>query len=177
MAELFLHSHKEIIPVSAIPRTRLRLANLLLVLGSVLFCTIVAEGFIREIDGHPLLATLLSDAVGEAAVKPEDLNQVKLASGVRREWFFSDPPALPNRRSPPDEWVNLYRSLQHNPSGGGPFHPSDAFKAWNSAFAADPCRHRLLHHAPGQLFLYDPPDGASSPPTGFCLTPLFPTTL
>ena len=115
------------------------------------------------IDGHPLLATQLSDAVGEESVQPEDLDQVQLARGVKREWFFQDPPSLPNRRPPPPEWVQLYRSLQDQPSDGGKFQATDVFKAWNSAFAGDPCKHGLLRHAPGQLFVYDPADGVAAP--------------
>src|SRR5260370_1365088 len=30
-------------------------------------------------------------------------------------------------------------------------------------FAGDPCTHRLLRHAPGQLFVYDPADGVGAP--------------
>ena len=140
-----------------------RLANVLLVLASILLCAVVAEGMIRTIDGHPLLATQLSDAVGEESVRPEDLDQVQLARGVKREWFFQDPPPLPNRRPPPPEWVQLYRSLQDRPSDDGKFQPTDVFKAWNSAFAGDPCKHGLLRHAPGQLFVYDPADGLGAP--------------
>ena len=140
-----------------------RLANVLLVLASILLCAVVAEGMIRTIDGHPLLATQLSDAVGEESVRPEDLDQVQLARGVKREWFFQDPPPLPNRRPPPPEWVQLYRSLQDQPSDDGKFQPTDVFKAWNSAFAGDPCTHGLLRHAPGQLFVYDPADGVGAP--------------
>ena len=44
------------------------------------------------------------------------------------------------------------------------FRPADVFKAWNSAFAGDPCKHNFLRHAPGMLYLYDPPDGEARPP-------------
>ena len=44
------------------------------------------------------------------------------------------------------------------------FRPADVFKAWNSAFAGDPCKHKFLRHAPGMLYLYDPPDGEAKPP-------------
>jgi hypothetical protein len=140
-----------------------RLANVLLVFASILLCAVVAEGVIRAIDGYPLLATRLSDAVGEESVRPEELDQVQLAPGVKREWFFRDPPPLPNRLPPPPEWVQLYRSLQDQPSDEGKFQATDVFKAWNSAFAGDPCKHRFLRHAPGQLFVYDPADGVEAP--------------
>ena len=148
--------------VRATTRNPQRLANVLLVLASVFLCAVVAEGIIRTIDGHPLLATLLSDAVGED-IRPEDLDQVQLVRGVKREWFFQDPPPLPNRRPPLPEWVQLYRSLQDQPSDDGKFRATDVFKAWNSVFAGDPCKHGLLRHAPGQLFVYDPADGVGAP--------------
>jgi hypothetical protein len=51
--------------------------------------------------------------------------------------------------------------------GGAPngmaFHDWDMFKAWNSAFVGDVCKHRYLKGAPGQLYVYDPPDGQKRP--------------
>src|SRR5262249_17276948 len=32
---------------------------------------------------------------------------------------------------------------------------------------SDPCQNRILSHAPGKLFIYDPPDGQPSPPYRF----------
>jgi len=146
-----------------------RVANLLLVAASIFVCTIVAEGIVREIDGHPLFVWRLQDAPigssGNDDVTPEELDQVQLASGVKRGWFFNDPPVLPNRRHPPDEWVKLYDYLNRNPAppNAWQFMPSDAFKAWNSVFIGDPCKHIALRYAPGRLFVYDPPDGIGSP--------------
>ena len=57
------------------------------------------------------------------------------------------------------------------------FQPFDAFKAWNSVFAGDPCKHRFLKLAPGQLYLYDPPDGQPTPPYRFPPNSTFPDRL
>ena len=57
------------------------------------------------------------------------------------------------------------------------FQPFDAFKAWNSMFAGDPCKHRFLKLAPGQLYLYDPPDGQPTPPYRFPPNSTFPDRL
>jgi hypothetical protein len=148
---------------------RKSLANLLLLSGSIFIWLTVAEGIVREIDEYPLFAWPLPawplPAVGSDKVTTEQLDQVQLVPGVKRDWFFSDPPPLSNRRRPPDEWVKLYEYLEHNPAppASWRFMPSDVFKAWNSAFLGDPCKHVVLRQAPGQLFTYDPPSGAPFP--------------
>jgi hypothetical protein len=60
-----------------------------------------AELFVRALNGQPLFAFPLPDPVGSASVKPGQLEQIKLADGVDRDWFERDPPALPNRGKPP----------------------------------------------------------------------------
>jgi hypothetical protein len=141
--------------------------NILLVFASIAFSIVVAEGVVRYIDGYAMFAPQLSAPAGSATVSPETLDQVPRAAGVEREWFFTDPPPLASRGRVPDEWERLYRSIENNPAGGLEFRPSDAFKVWNSVFAGDPCKHRFLRHAPGQLFVYDPSDGGASPPYRF----------
>ena len=101
---------------------------------------------------------------GPATTDSGLLDQIPRAAGVERQWFFSDPPPLPNRHAVPDDWQRLFYYIEDNPSGGMEFRPPDVFKAWNSAFAGDPCKHHFLRHAPGQLYLYDPVDGAARPP-------------
>lgn len=124
----------------------------------------MAEAAVRYIDGYAMFAMPLSQPEGSASVGSEVLDKVPLAPGVERQWFYSEAPALPNRREPPEGWRQLFRSIQDNPVGGMEFRPPDVFKAWNSAFAGDPCKHPFLRHAPGVLYMYDPADGAATPP-------------
>ena len=92
------------------------------------------------------------------------LDKFPLAAGVDRKWFFSEPPPLPNRGKVDPEWQRLFHYVEQHNVGGMEFRPADVFKAWNSAFAGDPCKHNFLRHAPGMLYLYDPPDGEARPP-------------
>jgi hypothetical protein len=140
------------------------LKNVLLFIASIVFSILVAEAAVRYIDGYAMLAMPLSEPSGSATVDPELLDRVPLAAGVERQWFYGDPPALPNRRAVPREWQRLFHHIEENPTGGMDFRPPDVFKAWNSVFAGDPCKHRFLKHAPGQLWLYDPADGQATPP-------------
>lgn len=142
-------------------------ADVLTILVSIVISVAGAEGVVRFINGQPLLAFPLPDPVGTATVKPEQLDSIPRAAGVDRAWFFTDPPPLPNRTEPPAGWEQLFHYLQDHPSGDSEFQPNDVFKVWNSAFAGDPCQHRFLRHAPGQLYLYDPVDGSPSPPYRF----------
>lgn len=138
-----------------------------MILVSVLVSIVAAEGIVRFINGQPLFAFPLPDPVGTATVKAEQLDSVPRAAGVDPAWFFSDPPPLPNRTEPPKGWTKLFNDLQAHPSDTNEFQPTDVFKVWNSAFAGDPCKHRFLRSAPGQLYLYDPVDGQPSPPYRF----------
>jgi hypothetical protein len=138
--------------------------NILLVFASIVFSLIVAEAAVRYIDGYAMFELPLSEPVGNVTVRPELVDRVPLASGVEREWFFSDPPALLNRHTVPDEWKRLGQIVEDNPTASAEFRPPDLFKAWNTAFAGDPCKHSFLRHAPGRLFAYDPPDGNATPP-------------
>jgi hypothetical protein len=143
--------------------------NALLMLVSMVATLIVAEGVVRYIDGYDLLGLPLSFAepMGVASVKQETLDRVPRARGVERDWFFADPAPLPNRRPVPEEWQRLFRFVETHPVGGLDFLPSDAFKAWNTVFAGDPCQNRRLRFAPGQLFFYDPQDRQAKPPYRF----------
>ncbi|MBS0537225.1 MAG: hypothetical protein JSR47_00630 [Proteobacteria bacterium] len=138
-------------------------ADTLLVLVSILVCVAFAEGVVRFLNGQPLFAFPLPDPVGSASVKTNDLDKIPLAKGVDPAWFTSDPPPLPNRSAPPPGWQALFDRLRTADTINNDFLPNDAFKVWNSAFAGDPCKHRLLKYAPGRLYLYDPPDGQPTP--------------
>jgi len=111
-----------------------------------------------------MFAIPLGDPEGSASVAPAVLDKFPIAAGVDRKWFFSEPPPLPNRREVDPEWRKLFQYIEGHNVGGMEFRPADPFKAWNSVFAGDPCKHKLLRHAPGMLYLYDPPDGEPRPP-------------
>ena len=144
-----------------------RWADALMILASLLISFAAAELVVRFLNGQPLFAVPLPDPVGVATAKPEQIDSIPRAAGVDRAWFFTDPPPLPNRTETSPEWQRLFNYLQDHPSGNGEFQPNDAFKVWNSAFVGDPCRHRFLRDAPGQLYVYDPQDGQPSPPYRF----------
>jgi hypothetical protein len=122
---------------------------------------------VRWLDGYRMFATPLSVPIGATSVSSAILDGIPTGPGVDKAWFDGEPPPLPNRGSVPEDWRKLYRQVEANPVGGMDFRPPDAFRAWNSRFAGDPCKHRHLHHAPGQLYLYDPPDGSPRPPYRF----------
>lgn len=94
------------------------------------------------------------------------LDAIPLAPGVERTWFTEDPPPLPNRKPVPEEWRTLDREIELR-GVSGTTRRADAFKAWNSAFVGDPCRHPYLKESPGRLFVFDPPDGQPRPPYRF----------
>ena len=146
------------------PGSALQLKNVLLFFVSIVFSVLVAEAAVRYIDGYPMLALPLGTPEGSASVDPAVLDKFPLAAGVDRKWFFSEPPPLPNRRKTDPEWQRLFHYIEDHNVGGMDFRPADVFKAWNSAFAGDPCKHKFLRHAPGMLYLYDPPDGEARPP-------------
>jgi hypothetical protein len=139
----------------------------LLLLASILVSLAVAEAVVRVLNGQPLLAFPLPDATDEGVLKPEEIDAIPRAAGVDRAWFFTSPPPLANRRTPPQGWQSLFDELRARLPRNASFQPNDVFKAWNSAFAGDPCRHPFLRQAPGQLYLYDPTDGQPSPPYRF----------
>jgi hypothetical protein len=141
------------------------LANLLLVVVSFVFCVLLAEGAVRIIDGQSVVALALPEVNSSQGVDTTGghLDEMPRAASVDRALFFTDPPPLPNRTVPPQEWTDMYRHLQEHQAGANPFLPWDMYKAWNSAFVGDPCKHEYLKGAPGQLYVYDPPDGKTRP--------------
>ena len=134
--------------------------NVLLVIASVALTVAAAEFLVRWLDDDT--------DVGPAA---RHLGEIALAPGVERAWFYETPPPLPNRREVPEEWRGLVRDVEKSGITEGT-RRADMFKAWNSAFVGDPCRHAYLCGAPGHLFVYDPPDdpggtGDKRPPYRF----------
>ncbi len=146
---------------------RKQLGNVALVVASFLVCVGFAELATRIIDGLPV-AGEMPQQLGSLGVDTTGghLDKIARAPGVERGWYSADPPPLPNRTKPPAEWMELDRILRERPTmadTGTAFLPWDLFKAWNSAFAGDPCKHPYLKAAPGRLWLYDPPDGKQRP--------------
>jgi hypothetical protein len=147
------------------------LANACVVVVSIVLCLAVAEGATRIIDGQPIFSLGLPGVIGSpgADTTAAHLDEVPLAPGVSRDWFPLDPPPLPNRKTPPAEWTELYQKLLPPPAQCGrqsvaeTFWPWDMFKAWNSAFVGNPCHHLYFRNAPGQLYVFDPPDGLPRP--------------
>jgi hypothetical protein len=112
-----------------------------------------------------LAMPLVSGTMPDKAVSPDGL---PLASGVSRSWFETSPPPLPNRGTPSAEWqsaVGAYWSAPPKPTSDyAALLPDDLFKAWNAAFAGEPCRHPMLAQMPShRLYLFDAPDGAPRP--------------
>jgi hypothetical protein len=150
------------------------LVNGLLAFFSVLICIVMAEVAVRIIDGLPATSVDLpqySGATGNDTTVAH-LDEVPRAGGVGRELFFGDPPPLPNRTNPPQEWIDLHRKIPKITSFASEdalmaFKPWDLFKAWNSAVVGDPCQHPYFKGAPGKLFVYDPPGGETKPPFRF----------
>jgi hypothetical protein len=129
--------------------------NVLLVVVSVALCTAAAEFFVRQLDTN-----------ADNAPVGRHLDEIALAPGVDRAWFFADPPPLPNRRAIPQEWLDLVRKVELSGVTDGT-RRADMFKAWNANFVGDPCRHAYLSGAPGHLYVYDPPSGEARPPYRF----------
>jgi hypothetical protein len=152
---------------SAGPKRSSRLANGLLAVASVVLSVAVAEGVVRYLNGQPLLVFPLPMLVDMAPAVAGQSDAIPVAAGVDPKWFDSDPTPLPNRAAPPQGWQDLFDYARTHPSGDSEVMPSDLFKVWNSVFVGDPCTHRFLRHAPGRLWIYDPADGAASPPYRF----------
>jgi hypothetical protein len=129
--------------------------NVFLVVVSVALCTAAAEFVVRQLDTN-----------ADNAPVGRHLDEIALAPGVDRAWFFADPPPLPNRRAIPQEWLDLVRKVELSGVTDGT-RRADMFKAWNANFVGDPCRHAYLSGAPGHLYLYDPPSGEARPPYRF----------
>jgi hypothetical protein len=134
--------------------------------GSLLASLVAAEVVVRHLDGLPLWAVPLPEGAGLIEEVPKQVrDKIAVAPGVSRDWFYDDPPPLPNRGEPPAEWTRLFWEVKNHPDAYRPFTEVDAFRAWNSAFVGDPCKNDFLRRAPEHLlYVYDPPDGKPRPP-------------
>lgn len=146
------------------------LANGLLLAVTVVICLVAAEGATRLVDGLPLTTLRLPAAYGGGLgqdTTPEHLDKVPRADSAAREWFFTSPPPLPNRKAVPEEWSALDRQMEAKGPTPGGFRPVDAFKAWNSEFVGGPCENDFFAGFSGKLFVYDAPPGEKLPPYRF----------
>ncbi len=124
---------------------------------------IAAEIGVRTIDGLPLAADWLPDTVDRDA-SASTMRTVARAPSVSPDWFFSDPPPLPNRQPPSREWMEAYRTFPEVPYlAKRTFRPAELFKAWNTAAVGAPCKNVLLRQAPHWVYLYHPADGDPNP--------------
>ena len=138
-----------------IPAVNKRWGNYLLIAVTVVLGTLAAEFMVRWLDN----ANDESPALRYA-------DEIPMAPGVERKWFFTDPAPLPNRRTPSAEDVELVRRVERSGITEGT-RRADMFKAWNAKFVGDPCRHAYLCGAPGRIYVYDPANGESRPPYRF----------
>src|SRR6202042_3593840 len=94
---------------------------------------------------------------------------VPLASGVSPQWFFNNPPALPNRTAPLPTWPSRFAEAQRaeqlaRASGPVLFQPADMFKVWNTVWVGDPCKKPMFKSMQAQsLYFLDPPDASPYP--------------
>ena len=98
------------------------LSNGLTLSLSLLTCLVLAEGAIRLVDGLPLTDIDLPAAYSDIGrdTTMQHLDKVPLAKGVARDWFFIDPPPLPNRRAVPEQWLALDRQMDARLRAGSP---------------------------------------------------------
>lgn len=144
--------------------------NVVATIVSVVVCLGIAELAMRAIDGLPLFAATLPPVGGTLGSDTTRVHFDRMPKPQATSWelFKSNPPPLPNRKPVPEEWLKLDAQIKREPTFGGapdamPFLPWDMFKAWNSAFVGDVCKHVYLKSAPGRLYIYDPPDGQPRP--------------
>lgn len=148
------------------------LGSVLLTAMSVMVCVAFAELATRMIDGLPWFAADLPPVGGTEGTDTtaNHLGNLPKADGATPTLYASDPPPLPNRTKAPQEWFDLEKAIVGGTAKGGAktgkqrFEDWDMFKAWNSVFVGDDvCKHWYLKGAPGQLWVYDPPDGKARP--------------
>jgi hypothetical protein len=158
------------------------LLNVLVMAVSVAVCVVLAEIAVRVIDGQSPVQLVLPQQIGTLGIDTTAryVDKIALADGVDRAWYRTDPPPLPNRKPVPKDWQELDRELRETPHyslSGSQFLTWDMFKAWNSVFVGDPCKHSYLSGAPGRLWVYDPPDGQPRPTFRFLPNATLPDTL
>jgi hypothetical protein len=153
------------------------LGNGLLVLASFLASVAVAEAVVRWMDDVPLFAFPLPLPLGHNTAASH-LDSLPRLAGVKREWFAETPLPLPNRKPVPEQWQRRYRDIERqHAETGAPFRGGDMFKAWNAARVGNPCDSAFFRGAPGELFIYDPPDGKAEPAFRFLAEATLPDSM
>jgi hypothetical protein len=150
-------------------------ANLLLLSGSILLCLIVAEGVVRLLDDLPLFATPQPLPIGShAAISHFD--EVPMAAGVQRDWFFRMPPPPPNRTRTPEQWQRWYDDVERAAAEhGNAFRGIDMLKACNSVRSAIPAPTPSSPPPPAGSMSTTRRTARPSRPTASCPTPPSPT--
>ena len=151
--------------------------NVLLVIATVVLGVGAAEATVRVLNGQPLFAFPLPDALPWDDVKPEDLDAVPRVPGVQRSWFEVKPQPLSNRKETPPDWRKLYDELAAKVTPSTLFRPIDSFKVWNTARLPTLCARRFFAQSPARINVYDPPDGDAAPPYRFLPNATFPNGL
>ena len=152
-------------------------SNVLLVIATVVLGVGAAEATVRVLNGQPLFAFPLPDALPWDDVKPEDLDAVPRVPGVQRSWFEVKPQPLSNRKETPPDWRKLYDELAAKVTPSTLFRPIDSFKVWNTARLPTLCARRFFAQSPAHINVYDPPDGDAAPPYRFLPNATFPNGL
>jgi hypothetical protein len=141
----------------------MRWSNVALLAASILISICAAEASVRAIDHLPVLTDWLPNT-RDRDVTARSVASIPLAQGVSAEWFFRDPPPLPNRGVPPAAWMRVMNEAKDIPSWVlGTFHATDFFKAYNAVYVGDPCAHPVFRQAPGSLYVFDPLDHSPYP--------------
>jgi hypothetical protein len=134
----------------------------LLVISTAL-ALLAAELAVRALDGLPLTADWLPETF-DRDVTASRMKAIARAPSVSPDWFFSDPPPLPNRHRPPDAWTEAYRAFPKvSDLAKQTFRVAELFKAWNAAAVGPPCTHALLRQAPKWVYLQHPSDNSPYP--------------
>ncbi len=104
----------------------------ILIVISLAIALVVAEIFFRVNDGYSLahahlVATKKQDKLQQQTesqasgidIAARHLKEIPLAKGVKQQWFYENPPALPNRKAHPDDYlVKRKQSVAKFSSGG-----------------------------------------------------------
>jgi hypothetical protein len=143
--------------------------NYSLAVAIIVLGLLVAEATTRYLDNLPVFAASFPQGLSSEPPTREQRDMVQLSAGVSPEWFFADPPSLPNRTKPSAEWLRRFEEAQQAEqmalaSGQALFQPADMFKVWNTTWAGDLCDNALFRTMRARsLYFFDPPDGAPYP--------------
>lgn len=131
----------------------------------MLLCLVAAEATMRWVDDVSLFKITLPPRNIGRDTTLDHLDDIPRAAGVRRDWFFTEPPPLPNRRPVPAGWLAVTpQQREADVVPDNRFKSWDSYKAWNAALVDDLCFKGFFGDAPRPVFLFDPPAGEKQPP-------------